>query len=139
MNVWIRKARKRATCSYESCKSKDILNGQYLVVTQWVMAVREGRKWYKEKLYHPQCWIDQAVAELEQRPVVETRGYGKRMAITDKDREQRVRVLRKRAAIVQRVKTACLERKFALIERLTGQLERCKEEIEQYGGVPAKW
>lgn len=141
MNVWIRKLRKRATCTYDGCPipQHEIKNGEYAVVCQWVMKTKGGKNWRKARLFHPQCWIDQAVAELERRPVVETRGYAKRMAITDADRERRVKILRKRASLVQRIKLACLERKYALVEKLTEQLELCKEEIRPYGGVPAKW
>jgi len=140
MTVQIRRARKKCTCAYEGCpKQREVLNGEYFVVCQWMMNTRSGKHWLKRKSFHTQCWIQQGIEAIEQRPVVETRGYGGRLAITDAGREKRLKVLRKRASVVQRIKAAILEGRYALVDKLMEQLERCKEEIEQYGGVPKKW
>lgn len=138
MQVWMRKARKKATCTYDGCPDKLVSNGDYYVVCQWVMNTRGGKRWYKQKYFHPQCWINQAIAELEQRPVTETRG-GHRMAITDSNRLQRVRLLRQRASVVQRIKAATIDQRYDKVVKLTESLEQLATEIEQYGGRPKKW
>ena len=98
MNVWIRKARKKSDCYH--CK-KPVETGEFQVVCQWFMKVR-SKTWQKKMLFHPQCWIDRAVAELETRTVTETRGR-KRMVLSDENREKRGKILRRHASIMQRI------------------------------------
>lgn len=138
VNVWIRRVRKKATCTHEGCSKPTIANGEYCVVTQWYMKTRGGKNWQKQRSFHPQCWIDRAVAEIERRVVTETRGR-QRMAITDVHREARLKILRKRAAIVQRIRQALAVTNYALVCKLGDKLDMCKEEIGQHGGAPAKW
>ncbi len=138
MNVWIRRARKSATCTYELCPDKTISNNQYFVVCQWYMNTPGGKKWRKQKFFHTQCWIDQAVAILESRTVTETRGR-RRLSLADSNRAARMKILRKRAALVQRAKEALKNERYDIVQRLGDKMEKCKVEIEQYGGVPKKW
>ncbi len=140
MNVWIRKARKKATCHYDGCKEpeKAITNGTYYVVCSWYMNTRSGKNWLKQMAFHPRCWLERAIAELEKRVVLETRGRS-RMAITDPDRAARLKLLRKRASISQRLKNATDKGNYSLAARLVEKLEHCKVEITPYGGIPEKW
>ena len=140
MNVWIRKTRKRVKCRY--CE-KHIEVGEYQVVCQYFMKLKHsGKTWVKRMSFHarePNCWLDRAIAELETRAVVETRGR-KRMQLSDDDREVRVKLLRRRASVMQRIgngmEGTIVPRRVA---HLTEMLEQLKLEIEPYGGVPKGW
>lgn len=136
MNVWIRKARKRSDCYY--CK-KPVETGEYQVVCQWFMKVK-SRFWEKKMLFHPQCWIDRAVAELETKFIVETRGK-ERMQLSDDDRVKRVKILARRASMMQRlsVKMGVKPVDFSKVDRLLDKMEGLKGEIELVGGVPKSW
>lgn len=139
MNVWIRKTRKQCTCAY--CL-KPILKGEYQVVCQHYMHLRSGRTWWKRRSFHPQCWIDQAVAEIEKRPVVETRGRNK-LPMADDSRAARTAIMRRRASIIQRIKREVSiteeEQNIDRIIHLGELLNKLKDEIEPYGGVPESW
>lgn len=142
MNVWIRKTRRQGTCQY--C-SQPILKDEYQVVTQWYVKLRSGRTWQKRRIYHPQCWIDQAVAEIERRPVVETRGgWGSsRIKLADDVKAARTKILMRRASVLQRIKVEVSkpteEQSVDKIIHLGDLLNKLKEEIEEYGGVPKSW
>ena len=135
----MRKTRKRATCAY--C-GQPILKSEYQVVCQWYMKLRGGKTGWKRKSYHPQCWIDQAVAEIESRVVVETRGK-KRLEMTDGSKAVRFAILRRRASVTQRIKIEVSksneEQSIDKIIHLGDLLNKLKEEIELVGGVPKSW
>jgi hypothetical protein len=61
------------------------------------------------------------------------------MEITDTDKIQRVKILRRRAAIVQRLNIANDNQQFGKIAHLCDELEECKTEIKKYGGAPKNW
>ncbi len=136
MNVWIRKARKKSDCYH--CH-KPVETGEFQVVCQWFMKVR-SKTWQKKMLFHPQCWIDRAVAELSTKHIVETRGR-KRNQISDDDREKREKILRRRASFVQRLNVKMNEfpTDYGKVGRLLDRLEELKVEIELVGGVPKSW
>lgn len=133
MNVWIKKARKKATCTYEGCGDTAINNGEFYIVYQWKM-----RNWTKQRVMHIGCWIEQGIAEINSRPKAETRG-GHMLSMADEDKQKRFTIMRRRASIVQRIKAAVDVGRYDMVENLHCQLEQCKIDIEQYGGVPKKW
>ena len=141
MNVWIRKTRKRTTCAC-GC-GKAILNGEFQVVCQWYMKLKSGRVWQKRKSYKPQHGIDQGIAEVEKRVVVETRGWGSRPRVPDTDKPARFAILRRRGAVVQRIKREVEmqdgERSMDRIIHLGEMLNKLRDEIEPLGGVPKSW
>ena len=140
MNVWIRRTRKKTVCAH--C-GKSILNGEYQVVCQWYMKLKSNRTWQKRKSFHPQCWIEQGIAEVEKRPVVETRGWGSRPRVPDADKPARFAILRRRASVVQRIKKEVEkpdeEKDIDRIIHLGELLNKLKDEIEPLGGVPKSW
>jgi len=139
MNVWIKKTRKRVPCRY--C-NKMIEVGEYQVVCQWYMKLKGGGTWVKRMSFHakePNCWLDRAIAELETRVVVETRGR-KRNAISDEDREVREKILRRRASVMQRINAEMNGKlRASKLEHLVDLLEVLKVEIKPHGGVPKTW
>ena len=140
LSVWIRKTRRQGTCVC-GCGEK-ILNGEYQVVCQHYMKLRSGKTWWKRRIFKPQHWIDQAIAELEKRPVVETRGR-KKLPMTDDSRAARTAILRRRGSVLQRIRREVEgpkeEQDIDNIVHLGGMLNKLKEEIEPYGGVPKSW
>lgn len=91
-------------------------------------------------LFHPQCWLERAIVEIEKRVVAETRGR-KRMAITDSNRKKRTAILCRRASVIQRIGTEMGKevRNFDRIVHMGELLEKLKVEIELYGGAPKSW
>lgn len=132
----MRRTRRRIVCRY--CE-KEILVGEYQVVCQHYMKLKTGKVWWFRRSFHPQCWIDQAIADLEKRPVVETRGR-KKMVLADADKSARTAILRRRASVIQRIKRAVGENQNTdKIIHLGEMLNKLKEEIELVGGVPESW
>jgi len=105
---------------------------------------REGTamKWVTKFYWHPQCWIDQAIQKLERLPpVVETRGMRK-PKVPDEMRGARVKIMARRAAIVQRIKIEMSKNDGTSVDKLIHlgeMLNRLKEEIELVGGAPESW
>lgn len=138
MNVWIRLTKKKSACFY--C-GKEIETGTYQIVCQYFMTVGGGKIWTKRMLFHsePNCWLIRAIAELESKPTLETRGR-KAKNLTDPAKEQRNKILRRRASVMQRLEKEIVEEmRPAKLLHLTELLEKLKIEIEQFGGVPTSW
>ena len=144
MNVWMKVCRKQAACNF--CP-KPILNGEYMVVCKYYRKTRreaggESQKWTFFLRFHPQCWIDQAVARLKERVVVETRGR-KKIPMTDSVRAARWKIMMRRAAVTQRIRREvekpAEEQSIERIIHLGSMLNSLKEEIEVVGGVPESW
>lgn len=138
MNVWVRKARKKAICFY--C-SKEIETGTYQIVCQYFMPVPGGKIWTKRMLFHaePNCWLERAIAELESRVVPENRGR-KAKNLPDQAKEQRNKILRRRASVLQRLEKEMYgEMRPVKLLHLTEMVEKLKVEIKPFGGVPESW
>jgi len=142
MNTWMSRCRRQAKCTY--CP-EPILKGTYMVVVQvFTRDKRDGdsRCWWLRLRFHPQCWIDQAIAALEKRPTVDARD-GHPLKITDGDKAARFAILRRRASTVQRIKREIAkpseEQSTDRIIHFGDLLNKQKEEIELLGGVPKSW
>ena len=137
MNVWIKKTRKQGTCVY--CL-KPILKGEYQVFCQWYVRLATGRVWKNRKIFHIPCWVENGIAGADRKVVVDTRG-GRRLEMTDSDRDARFAILRRRAAVTQRIKVEVVKspQNMDRIIHLGDLLNRLKEEIEPYGGAPKSW
>ena len=139
MNVYVKKTRRRVACRYCN-KMIEVGEGQ-IVCTYFMKLKHSAKTWTKVMHFHakePSCWLDRAIAEIESRPVVETRGR-KADVISDGARVERQKILRRRASVMQRVGLAMKGGKIGKIEHLTELLERLKAEIEPHGGVPKSW
>lgn len=88
---------------------------------------------------NPYCWIDQGILEVGRRPYSEHRGR-KAQDISDADREQRVKILRRRGSVLQRISKEMLGQvRVEKIVHLAGMLEALEQEIQKCGGVPKSW
>lgn len=102
----------------------------------------EPQRWSFFMRFHLQCWIDQAIAALESKPVIETRGR-KKLPMTDDIRAARLKVLMRRAAVTQRIRIELTkpveEQDMDRVIHLGGEINKLKDEIELLGGVPESW
>lgn len=145
MDVWIKRVRKQAKCKY--CE-QPIVKDTYMVVCKiWYTRNKDGispTRWVWWMRFHTQCWIDQAVQKLdrEEEQRVETRGR-KRQGISDDMRSERVKILRRYAAITQRIRAEVVrpadENSVERLIHLGAGLNKMRIEIERYGGVPKSW
>ena len=131
--------RKRAKCLY--CP-KYIEKKQFMVVGK-LWRDREGgtRKWSIKLYWHPQCWIKQAEEALKKQPVVETRGR-KKLELSVEANVSRVKILMRRAAILQRIKVEVAKNNTSSVDKLIHlgeMLNKLKEEIMPLGGIPKSW
>lgn len=139
MHVWISKTRQRGKCAF--CPY-EIEKGSYSVVCRSYKSRGEGKaKWTFQKRYHTQCWIDQGIQALESRPFVENRGRPR--VASDEVTTQRQKILRRRAAVLQRIRKEMAkptgDRSMDRIVHLGEMLNSLREEIEPLGGVPESW
>ncbi len=138
MDIWITRCRKERACKH--CPEKIHNLSPMVVAKVWLR--RKGKSWSKEIAWHPQCWIDQGVAAMELRPIVERRGRT-RLPMTDDVKIARGKVLRRRGAVLQRIhKELEREDKPSNLDRVIhfGRLlEGLRQDISVLGGVPRSW
>lgn len=126
-SVWVKACTKTAKCQW--C-AEPIANNTYMVVVMFLRG-----KWRIKRYYHPDCWIQQAIAALEKRGKVENRGR-KKLPLPDEVRAKRGKILSRRASVVQRIRATTDAGKLV---HLGIMLEKLKEEIECVGGAPTSW
>jgi hypothetical protein len=95
-------------------------------------------KWRIRIKWHPDCWIEQGIEALSKTPVIENRGR-QRMSLSDEDREKRLKILRRRASVLQRIKKEMENNNVDKQIKLGCMLGKLREEIEPYGGIPESW
>jgi len=140
MDVWMKIANKKANCAH--CH-KPIVKGDYMVIGKlWRRRDGVARSWTTYLRWHVQCWVDQAKAAVDRIPRVETRG--RRKSPLDKEsRDARVKILRRRAAVLQRIRNEISKpseaQSFDRLIHLGELLNRLKSEIVPLGGVPKSW
>jgi len=100
------------------------------------------RKWKKMMHFHakdPYCWIDKAVIEVGQRHYTERRGR-KASPMPDATKEMRLKIMRRRASVMQRIGIEMeTRRRPEKLSHLLELLEKQVKEIELYGDVPESW
>jgi hypothetical protein len=120
----------------------------------WLRKAGEGTevlRWVKNFRWHAKrnrdgqcCWLVKGLDDFNSRPYVEKRGR-KRLLLPIDVRAKRLGLLRKRARIVQQIRTLMLDDddidndSLNRCVKLGAQLESLKEEILPYGGVPKSW
>lgn len=117
-----------------------IKSGELVVIGKMWKSRDAVIKWPLILRWHPECWIEQGRIEAMKKPIlkrVRTHKY------TGEQRLMRIAVLRRRAAVVQRIRREMSKdaelRNISRLVHLGGMLERCTEEIAALGGVPKSW
>ena len=118
----------------------------------WQKYTEEGgepRRWVRNFRWHAKrkrdsqcCWLSQALENLSQHPVSETRGR-KSLILPKEMKEERLKILRQRARAVAKLKELMLAplnaRDVDEIIKIGSRIEEMKEKISQLGGVPKSW
>lgn len=129
---------KRA-CQCKHCLDT-IETGKPVVVGRAVLTVN-GRKTYTAYRWHPNCWVGQALAYIEQHPFEPPAVGRKRLELDSESRDKRLAIMRRHAATLQRIRYMVRKQDMNIdaMINLGGLLAKQAEEIEQYGGVPESW
>jgi len=117
----------------------------------WMRFTQEGgeaRRWVKNFRWHAQrkrdgrcCWLASGLEHLASNPHVETRGKRK-LLIPKEKREERFKILRQRARLVQKLKVLMLDPNEEDIDRIIvigSEVEELKERMVDLGGIPKSW
>jgi len=170
MDIWLTICRKTVPkCSY--CKEPIKLGEVMIAGRLWLTSKKEGeiRKWVKNFRWHAQrkiypdymrtigavgpvdpigeecCWLVAGLDYLSTHPQEETRGR-KQLQLPKKQKDERLKILRQRARLVQKLKELMViplaeqsEVDTAKMIKIGSQIEELKEQISLLGGVPSSW
>jgi len=151
MDIYLTICRKTIpACSY--CLEAIEISEPMVCGRLWQKRTEEGgepRRWVKNFRWHAQrkkdnqcCWLSQALENLSQHPVLETRGR-KGITLPKLVKEERLKILRQRARAVAKLKELMLaplrKRDVDEIIKIGSRIEEMKERISQLGGVPKSW
>jgi hypothetical protein len=150
MDIWISRCNKTVRCAY--C-TEDITIGSPMVFGKlWLRKSGEGTevvRWVKNFRWHANrtkdnqcCWLAQGLENFASRPYVEKRGR-KKMLLPPEDRAIRLAILRRRARLVQQLKSL-MDSEFNNNDldsfiSIGSKIESLKADIEPYGGIPPSW
>ena len=101
--------------------------------------------WNTKLYYHPQCWVDQGLDYLRLNPYVSNQRWDlstrKTNPLTNEQREHRLALLRRKAALDQRLRNLKSPYPSRTIHeaRIGASIANIMVEILEYGGVPKKW
>ena len=102
-----------------------------------------GMKLYFTYRWHPNCWVEQGLVELEKHPYVPAKVGRKKLELDKDTRAKRIGIMRRRAATIQRIKMIKArpieEWNLDAIVHLGDMLAKLADEIEPYGGTPKGW
>ena len=153
MDVWLTTCRKTVPkCSH--CQ-EPIKLGEVMVVGKlWRTSNKDGeaRRWLKTLHWHAQrgedrvcCWLIAGLDYLSTHPTTETRGR-KLLQLTKKEKEARLKLVRQRARLVQKIKLLMLipleeqsPKDIADMIKVGSQIIELREKIAPLGGVPPSW
>jgi len=143
MNVYLVHCRRKCKCAH--CP-EEITVAQPMVVG--VITLGEGKhyktKWKKTLRWHPNCWLEQGLARLEREPYISNKPGRPKQELDPTTRQLRLSALRRRASIVQRIRTLVAagsidSKTIDKIVHLGEMLDKVKEDITKLGGIPEKW
>jgi len=143
MDIWIKRASRAATCVY--CK-EEIKKQDFMVIGKLWRKLKSGKTWLIMLRWHTQCYIVQGVAAIKDKeirePKIEKRGR-KKSILPDDIRIKRLKIMRRRASVLQRIKAEVKKpkkkQKFEVLVHLGSLLDKCKDEIKDTGGIPTTW
>jgi len=138
-NVYMYWCQRRAKCRW--CE-KDVEAGTPVVqVWYWNKGNPDLRTRNVRHYYHPQCWVSQGLDKLEMNPYVPYQRKKPNLTLTPKQKEFRLKLLRRKSSIDQRRKNLKSEYPDRLLDeaRLNEQVSNIMVEIAKVGGIPKKW
>lgn len=139
-NVTMSWAQHRALCDW--C-SKPVNSGEEIIkVFFWNAGNPDGKRFYNiKKYYHPDCWMEQGREYLRTHPYISSHKGKDRMEITDEQRAQRNKILKRKAALELRKRNITPDNPRAkVIEAgIDRQISELVVEIALLGGIPTKW
>ncbi len=147
MNTWVKWCGKTVQCTY--CR-EDITNGEPAVYARHRLQKSDDSspwtvnfRWHAKRARDGQCcYITNQLEYLAAHPRIETRGK-KKMLISAEVRSQRLKLLQRRARLVQRLKVLTMpDMDFADVDAITTigqQITELKGLIEPLGGIPNSW
>lgn len=150
MDIWVGRCNKSCNCIH--CGELIELGEPEVFGKLWMRFTNEGAKprtWVRKFHWHAKrkrdgqcCWLVQALEAFGKQKHVETRGR-KKILLPKKKREARLRILRRRAKVMQQLRVEVEKapdvRDMEEMIRLGGILEELKQEIAPVGGVPKSW
>ena len=105
----------------------------------------DNRKWNITHYYHPECWLEQGLDYLRKNPYVPHTRWDlttkKDSPLTDEQRKYRYILLRRKAALDQRLRNLKPDNPDRTLyeARIGASIANIMVEILEYGGVPKKW
>jgi len=136
-NVTIAWSNRIAQCEW--CPESIVAGTPLVTVFFWNKGSPEHKGFNVKKYYHPNCWVAQGLDYLERNPYVPYIRK-KKMELTPEQSKQRYSILRRKAAIDQRIRDASNRPDVLLIEaRLNIKITELMLEIAPIGGIPKKW
>lgn len=146
MDVWFTWARNEATCEW--CPDKIKRKTPMVVTKLWNKGQADSRKWNIIHRYHPACYLAQGLDYLDKHPFTEVHeGEVKgrpAIQLSPEDRKKRLALLKKRAALDQRLKNLKKgyhpEADYIVREAaIYVEIAQVIQEIVTVGGIPKSW
>jgi len=143
VEIWISRCKKQAKCRY--CTEAILKSEPILMGREWRSYERDGstRQWVRRYYWHPNCWLEEALAKLDKLPEATGSMGRKPLVLSAEDKQKRFAILRKRARIAQRlheeIEMPEWQSNIDRIIALGNKVEQLKEEIEPLGGIPRSW
>ena len=141
MDIWFKWCQKPggATCNW--CE-KTIERATPMVVTRlWRKGDENSRRWNITKYYHPECYLAQGLDYLERNPFSSKVGGSKKMELKPYARKYRLKLLRKKASLVQRKQRLKIPYPDRVLyeARIDEQIAGLAAQIATVGGIPKSW
>lgn len=139
MDVWMTWAKRKAKCRY--CGELVVKATPMVTGKLWRKGNPESRKINIRFYWHPQCWIKQGLDYLKEHPYYAGNRGRKKLNLTPEESKLRYKLLRKYAALRQRITKLASEYPDNVLPilRIEKQMAETAKEIKKVGGIPAKW
>lgn len=85
------------------------------------------------------CWVLEGLSHLERNPYNQGVRGGKLLNISSEDKIKRLHILMRHAKYTQKIRQAMETGNVDRVIRFANSIEKLKEEITPYGGIPKKW
>jgi len=139
MDIWMTWTKRKTKCKY--CEQPIITATP--MVTGRLYKKAAGKNISLRFYWHPQCWLEQGINYLSLHPYTATGRGRKKLGLEPAAKRQRYLLLRRHAALTQRIWRIKEGKGFPdnvlkIIGLEAGQKELAAQ-IELVGGIPKKW